>query len=40
MDVLLKEAGFQLKEIYSIPGRKPFTVGEPRAYIVAEKISV
>jgi 2-polyprenyl-3-methyl-5-hydroxy-6-metoxy-1,4-benzoquinol methylase len=39
MEVLLKKAGLQLKEIYSIPGRKPFTVGEPRAYIVAEKSS-
>lgn len=39
MEELLKKAGLQLKEIYSIPGRKPFTVGEPRAYIVAEKNS-
>ena len=37
MDSLLKEAGFGLKEIYSIPGKKKFTLGEPRAYIVAEK---
>jgi len=35
---LLNKTGFQLKEIYSIPGKKRFTVGEPRAYIVAEKI--
>jgi len=26
-----------MKEIYSIPGRKKFTLGDPRAYIVAEK---
>lgn len=35
---LLNEAGFAMKEVYSIPGRKKFTLGEPRAYIVAEKI--
>jgi cyclopropane fatty-acyl-phospholipid synthase-like methyltransferase len=38
MEALLKTAGFALKEVYSIPGRKKFTVGEPRAYLVAEKI--
>jgi 2-polyprenyl-3-methyl-5-hydroxy-6-metoxy-1,4-benzoquinol methylase len=37
MNAMLTTAGFLLKEIYSIPGRKKFTVGEPRAYIVAEK---
>jgi len=37
METMLKEAGFTLKEVYSIPGRKKFTLGEPRAYIVAEK---
>jgi SAM-dependent methyltransferase len=37
MEAMLKTAGFALKEIYSIPGRKKFTVGEPRAYLVAEK---
>jgi 2-polyprenyl-3-methyl-5-hydroxy-6-metoxy-1,4-benzoquinol methylase len=39
METMLNKTGFQLKEIYSIPGKKLFTVGEPRAYIVAEKIS-
>ena len=38
MEVMLKNAGFQLKEMYSIPGRKKFTPGEPRIYIVAEKL--
>jgi SAM-dependent methyltransferase len=38
MEAMLLEAGFQLKEVYSIPGRKKFTLGEPRAYLVAEKI--
>lgn len=37
IETLLKNAGLQLKEVYSIPGRKKFTVGEPRAYIVAQK---
>jgi SAM-dependent methyltransferase len=34
---IFDETGFVIKEIYSIPGRKKFTVGEPRAYIVAAK---
>ena len=38
MESMLKEAGLTLKEVYSIPGRKKFTLGEPRAYIVAEKL--
>ena len=38
MEHMLNKSGFQLKEIYSIPGKKIFTAGEPRAYIVAEKI--
>lgn len=37
METLLANSGFTLKEIYSIPGKKKFTLGEPRAYIVAEK---
>ena len=37
LETMLNKTGFQLNEIYSIPGKKQFTVGEPRAYIVAEK---
>lgn len=37
MESMLRAAGFSLKEVYSIPGRKKFTVGEPRAYLVAQK---
>ena len=37
MEDMLQTAGFALKEVYSIPGRKKFTVGEPRAYLVAQK---
>ena len=38
MEAMLKGAGFAMKEIYSIPGRKKFTLGDPRAYIIAEKL--
>jgi 2-polyprenyl-3-methyl-5-hydroxy-6-metoxy-1,4-benzoquinol methylase len=38
IETLLNKTGFELKEIYSIPGKKQFTVGEPRAYILAEKL--
>jgi 2-polyprenyl-3-methyl-5-hydroxy-6-metoxy-1,4-benzoquinol methylase len=38
IEVILTQAGFSLKEIYSIPGKKKFTLGEPRAYIVAQKV--
>jgi len=37
IEAMLLQAGLLLKEVYSIPGRKKFTVGEPRAYLVAEK---
>lgn len=37
MENMLQSAGFVLKEVYSIPGRKKFTLGEPRAYLVAQK---
>ena len=38
LERMLNKTGFHLKEIYSIPGKKLFSLGEPRAYIVAEKI--
>lgn len=37
MESMLAEAGFVLNEIYSVPGKKKFALGDPRAYIVAEK---
>jgi len=37
MESMLDETGFIMKEIYSIPGKKKFTLGEPRAYIIAGK---
>lgn len=38
MENMLKEAGLTLKEVFSIPGKKKFTIGEPRAYLVASKL--
>ena len=38
MESMLNKTAFRLKDIYSIPGKKQFTVGEPRAYIIAEKL--
>jgi len=38
METMLNQAGLSLEEIYSIPGKKKFAIGEPRAYIIAEKI--
>lgn len=37
MESMLTAAGLQLQEVYSIPGKKKFTIGEPRAYLVAVK---
>jgi hypothetical protein len=37
LESMMGRAGLRLKEIYSIPGRKKFTLGEPRAYLVAQK---
>ena len=37
MELMLNKAGFIINNIYSIPGKKKFTLGEPRAYFVAEK---
>lgn len=37
MEAMLGEAGLVLGQVYSIPGRRQFTVGEPRAYLVAQK---
>ncbi|HUR65115.1 MAG TPA: class I SAM-dependent methyltransferase [Chitinophagaceae bacterium] len=38
MESLLRQTGLALEEVYSIPGKKKFSLGEPRAYIVAVKI--
>lgn len=35
---LFKKSGLSLVEVFSIPGKKKFTEGEPRAYLVVKKI--
>ncbi|MGH2553099.1 MAG: class I SAM-dependent methyltransferase [Chitinophagaceae bacterium] len=37
LEKMLADTGLKLKEVYSIPGRKKFSEGEPRAYLVAVK---
>jgi SAM-dependent methyltransferase len=37
VQALLEYSAFSMREIWSIPGKKKFTLGEPRAYIVAAK---
>jgi SAM-dependent methyltransferase len=37
MENMLEESAVSLREIWSIPGKKKFTLGEPRAYIVAAR---
>jgi cyclopropane fatty-acyl-phospholipid synthase-like methyltransferase len=39
-EALLNKSGLIAKGIWSVPGKKKFTVGEPRVYIVAEKKSI
>lgn len=34
---MLNEGGFDLVDVYSIPGKKKFTLGDPRAYIIGRK---
>lgn len=38
IETMLHDASFSMKEIWSIPGKKKFALGEPRAYIVAVKV--
>jgi 2-polyprenyl-3-methyl-5-hydroxy-6-metoxy-1,4-benzoquinol methylase len=37
METMLNKSGLVMKEIYSIPGRKKFALGETRAYIIAAR---
>lgn len=37
LEAALNQQGLVVEDIYSIPGKKKFSIGEPRAYIVAEK---
>ena len=38
LDQLLEEHGFSVTEIFSVPGKKKFTLGDPRAYVIAERL--
>jgi cyclopropane fatty-acyl-phospholipid synthase-like methyltransferase len=38
MEQMFNNSGFQVIAVYSIPGKKKFSLGDQRAYIVAEKI--
>lgn len=38
MERMLGDAGLKITEIFSIPGKKKFILGEPRAYLVATHI--
>jgi len=38
-EAMLSSSGLGVKETWSIPGKKKFTLGEPRIYIIAEKIT-
>jgi SAM-dependent methyltransferase len=37
MEEMLGINGIRMTEVFSIPGRKKFTLGEPRAYIIGQK---
>ena len=39
MRKILANSGFELKIVFSIPGRKEFTLGDQRAYLVAKALS-
>ena len=36
-EAMLKRSGLSVKDIWSVPNKKKFTLGEPRIYIVTEK---
>ncbi len=37
MEEILSESGLQMQDVFSVPGRKKFSIGDPRAYILAAK---
>lgn len=37
IETMLNNAGLTLQEVYTIPGKKKFAVGDPRAYLIARK---
>ncbi|HMX77122.1 MAG TPA: hypothetical protein PK841_03040, partial [Chitinophagaceae bacterium] len=38
MENLLLATGYKIEEVFSIPGKKKFTLGDPRVYIIAKKL--
>jgi cyclopropane fatty-acyl-phospholipid synthase-like methyltransferase len=38
LDQILRSQSFQITEVFGIPGKKRFSLGDPRAYIIAEKL--
>lgn len=39
LDDMMKTAGLEIIDLFSTPKKKKFTIGDPRIYIVSEKIS-
>jgi cyclopropane fatty-acyl-phospholipid synthase-like methyltransferase len=39
IEAMLNKSGLAVKAIWSIPGKKKFTLGEPRVYLITEKLS-
>jgi cyclopropane fatty-acyl-phospholipid synthase-like methyltransferase len=37
LNQILKNQGFQITEVFSVPGKRKFTLGDPRAYIIVTK---
>ena len=38
LQALLKKGGFEMKEIFCTPRKRKFVLGDPKAYIVAERV--
>jgi SAM-dependent methyltransferase len=38
-EAMLNKSGLAVKEIWSVPNKKKFTLGEPRVYIITERLS-
>jgi len=38
MEMMLRESGLSTEEVYSVPGKKKFTLGDPRAYIISQPL--
>lgn len=38
MELFFSDSGFLLEEVYNIPGKKKFAVGDPRSYIIGRRL--